>query len=159
MKAPILILFPVVAGLLVSSCGTSDPALTYQNEVIGRETEARSAVFPRVTSPGWRVLGDGKPELDVTGYSRVSWVKTGSPKDVVEVFYHGKMNPRIETNDPSTVTVMGHTVQTYPSGNEDPAFATQPVRLTAPNGTSAYYSFQFNNDHLCKTRNIPQFGW
>lgn len=50
-------------------------------------------------------------------------------------------------------------VQTYPSGNEDPAFATQPIQLTAPNGKSAYYSFQFNNEHLCKTREIPQFGW
>ena len=124
-----------------------------------REKEAAAATLPRVTSPGWRVQGGGKPLLDVTGYSRVSYVKDGSPTDEVEVFYHGQDNPRIDTNAQEFVTIMGRKVQTYPSGNEDPAFSTQPFLLTAPDGKSAYYSFRFNNERLYKTRDIPQFGW
>jgi hypothetical protein len=50
-------------------------------------------------------------------------------------------------------------VQTYDSGNEDVAFATQPIRLKAPNGKTAFYSFQFNNQRLYKSREIPEFGW
>lgn len=124
-----------------------------------REKEAATATLPRVITPGWRVLGDGKPSLDVTGYSRVSYVREGAPKDVVEVFYQGQDHQRIDTDAQEFVTIMGQKVQTYGSGNEDVAFATQPILLTAPNGKSAYYTFQFNHDHLYKTRDIPQFGW
>ena len=159
MKNPALILLSACFGLCAVSCVETDPASATQSMVIDREKEAAAATLPRVISPGWHVQGDGKPLLDVTGYSRVGYVKDGAPKDVVEVFYHGKDNPRINTNDQEFVTIMGQKVQTYGSGNEDPAFATQPILLTAPNGKSAYYSFQFNNEHLYKTREIPQFGW
>lgn len=141
------------------SCVAPDSVAAAQEKVMDREKEARSATLPRVITPGWHTLGDGKPLLDVTGYSRVSYVKDGSPNDFVEVYYHGQDNPRIQTDSSESVTVMGQKLQTYTSGNEDPAFATQPVRLTAPNGRSAYYSFQFNNEHLYKTRQIPEFGW
>ncbi len=146
-------------GFCSVSCVETDPAAARKDLVIEREKDAQSATLPRVISPGWHVQGDGKPSLDVTGYSRVGYVKDGSPKDVVEVFYHGRDNPRINTQDQEFVTVMGQKLQTYSSGNEDPAFATQPVLLTAPNGKSAYYSFQFNNEHLYKTRQIPEVGW
>ncbi len=141
------------------SCTTPDLATARRDLVMEREQAAGAATFPRVTTPGWQAQGDGKPSLDVTGYSRVGYVKDGSPKDVVEVFYHGQENPRVKTEDQEFVTVMGQKVQTYGSGNEIVAFATQPVRLTAPNGKSAYYSFQFNNEHLYRTRQIPEFGW
>lgn len=157
-----MIRYPLIAlatGLLAASCAPPDTAETYRNTGAKRETAALVAPFPRVVSPGWRVMGNGKPSLDVTGYCRVSWVRDGSPQDVVEVFYHGSDNPRVTTDDSSTVTVMGRSLQTYDSGNEDPAFATQPVWLTAPDGRSGYYSFQFHNRHLHKTRDIPRFGW
>jgi|GEM_PF-3363366 len=159
MKTHALLVLSVAAGLCVVSCKATDPAATQQNAVLDREKEAATATLPRVITPGWHVQGDGKPLLDVTGYSRVGYVKDGSPQDVVEVFYQGKDNPRIDTQDQEFVTVMGQKVQTYGSGNEEVAFATQPILLTAPNGKSAYYSFQFNNEHLYKTRLIPQFGW
>jgi hypothetical protein len=146
-------------GLLVVSCETQTPTPTYQEVISKLEKEAEGAVFPRVISPGWHALGNGRPEMDVSGVSRVSYVRDGAPKEVVEVFYHGTNNHRITTDDQSSVTIMGQKVQTYGSGNEEPAFATQPIKLTAPNGKSAYYSFQFNNEHLYKTRQIPQFGW
>jgi hypothetical protein len=149
----------LAASLLFISCEAPDPAAARQNVAMERENEAAAAILPRVTTPGWRAQGGGKPFLDVTGYSRVSYVKDGSPDDVVEVFYHGKDNPRVDTDSPESVTIMGRKVQTYASGNEDPAFATQPILLTAPDGKSAYYSFQFHNGHLYKTREIPQFGW
>jgi len=151
--------FCSAAILLVASCGTRDSSVTYTDLISGLEKEAAGAVFPRVTSPGWHALGNGRPEMDVSGVSRVSYVRDGSPKDVVEIFYHGGRNHRITTDDPSSVTVMGQRVQTYDSGNEDVAFATQPILLKAPNGKSAFYSFQFNNQRLYKTRDIPQFGW
>ncbi|MEO8616404.1 MAG: hypothetical protein ABI600_14765 [Luteolibacter sp.] len=147
------------AGLCFVSCEAADPAAARQKVVIDHEKEAGTAILPRVTTPGWHVQGDGKPSLDVTGYSRVGYVKDGSPKDVVEVFFHGQENPRIQTDSKESVTIMGHKLQTYSSGNEDPAFATQPIQLTAPDGKSAYYSFQFNNEHLYKSRQIPEFGW
>ncbi len=147
------------ASLLVVSCATQKPTPTYQEVISKLEKEAQGARFPRVVSPGWRALGNGKPEMDVSGISRVSYVKNGAPDDVVEVFYHGQNNSRITTNDPSSVTIMGQKVQTYGSGNEIVAFATQPMLLTAPNGKSAYYTFQFNNERLYRSREIPQFGW
>ena len=158
MKRPIPVFLSAII-LCTVSCETQSPTPTYQELISKLEREAGAAVFPRVISPGWRALGNGRPEMDVSGISRVSYVRNGSPKDVVEIFYHGRNNSRITTDDKSTVTVMGRKVQTYPSGNEDVAFATQPILLTAPNGKSAYYSFQFNNEHLYKTREIPQFGW
>jgi hypothetical protein len=159
MKNHALHSLSAATALCFVSCAASDPVTTQQSVVMDREKEAAAATLPRVISPGWHVLGDGKPLLDVTGYSRVGYVKDGSPKDVVEVFYHGRDNPRIDTQTREFVTIMGQKLQTYTSGNEEPAFATQPVLLTAPNGKSAYYSFQFNNEHLYKSRNIPQFGW
>jgi len=158
MRSPTL-LISATASFLVISCETQRPAPTYQEVISKLEKEAEDAVFPRVISPGWHALGNGRPEMDLSGFSRVSYVKDGAPKDVVEVFYHSQKNSRITTDDKSFVTIMGRKVQTYPSGNEDPAFATQPILLTAPNGKSAYYSFQFNNEHLYKTRRIPEFGW
>ncbi|MEO7097965.1 MAG: hypothetical protein ABI162_01290 [Luteolibacter sp.] len=110
-------------------------------------------------TPGWHVLGDGKPLLDVTGYSRVAYAKDGFPNDVVEVLYHGQDNPRIQTNARESVVIMGQKVLTYDSGNEDPAFATQPIQLTAPNGKAAFYSFHFNGAELYKGREIPTMGW
>lgn len=159
MKYPAFFALLVAVGLCTVSCVETDPAAAQQKVVLGREKEAATATLPRVISPGWHVQGDDKPYLDVTGYSRVGYVKDGSPKDVVEVFYHGQDNPRIQTDSPESVIVMSQKLQTYSSGNEDPAFATQPVLLTTPNGKSAYYSFQFNNEHLYKTRQIPEFGW
>lgn len=153
------LLVSATASLLIISCETQKPTPTYQEVISRLEKEAEGAVYPRVISPGWRALGNGRPEMDVSGISRVSYVRDGAPKDVVEVFYHGQNNSRITTDDKSSVTVMGQRVQTYGSGNEDVAIATQPILLTAPNGKSAYYSFQFNNEHLYKTRDIPQFGW
>ena len=153
------LLVSATASLLVISCQTQKPTPTYQEVISRLEKEAEGAAYPRVISPGWRALGNGRPEMDVSGISRVSYVRGGAPKDVVEVFYHGQKNSRITTDDKSSVTIMGQKVQTYGSGNEDVAFATQPILLTAPNGKSAYYSFQFNNEHLYKTRDIPQFGW
>lgn len=159
MKIPSLPLLSSLAILLAASCGTQDSSVTYTELISKLEKEAAGAVFPRVTSPGWRALRNGRPEMDVSGFSRVSYVRDGSPEDVVEVFYHGDKNHRITTDDPSSVTVMGQRVQTYDSGNEDVAFATQPILLKAPNGKSAFYSFQFNNQRLYKSRDIPQFGW
>jgi hypothetical protein len=159
MKLPIGPLLAAATSLLLISCETQKPTPTYQEVVSKLEKEAQGAAFPRVISPGWSALGNGKPEMDVSGVSRVSYVRNGAPKDVVEIFYHGQNNSQINTDDKSTVTVMGHKVQTYPSGNEDVAFATQPIQLTAPNGKSAWYSFQFNNERLYKTRQIPEFGW
>ena len=98
MKNHTLIVLSAAVGLCFVSCAASDPAAARQNVVIDREKEAATANLPHVITPGWRVLGDGKPSLDVTGYSRVGYVKDGSPKDVAEVFYHGQDNPRIETN-------------------------------------------------------------
>jgi hypothetical protein len=158
MKIPLLP-FSITASLLVISCETQKPTPTYQEVISKLEKETQEAVFPRVISPGWHALGNGKPEMDVSGVSRVSFARNGAPDDVVEVFSHGQNNSRITTDDKSTVTVMGQKVQTYGSGNEIVAFATQPLLLTAPNGKSAYYSFQFNNERLYKTRDIPQFGW
>lgn len=159
MMKPAIHFLLAAAGLLAISCETRNATPTYQEVISKLEKETQGAVFPRVISSGWRALGNGKPEMDVSGISRVSYVRDGAPKDVVEIFYHGRNNHRITTDDKSTVTVMGQTVQTYPSGNEDVAFATQPIRLTAPNGKSAWYSFQFNNETLYKTRRIPEFGW
>lgn len=159
MKYPNLPLLTALFGLCAMSCQPPNSATTQQNVVTKRENEAATATLPRVITPGWHVLGDGKPSLDVTGYSCVSYVRDAAPKDVVEVFYHGQDNPRINTNTQEYVSIMGQKIQTYSSGNEDPAFATQPILLTSPNGKSAYYSFQFNNMHLYKTRQIPQFGW
>jgi len=157
MKSPTLLALSATASLLAISCETRTP--TYQEVVSKLEKETKGAVFPRVISPGWRALGNGKPEMDVSGVSRVSYVRNGAPDDVVEIFYHGQDSSRITTDDKSSVTIMGQKVQTYGSGNETVAFATQPILLTAPNGKSAYYSFQFNNEHLYKSREIPQFGW
>lgn len=157
MKYPQLLIPLTAAGLLAVSCETRTP--TYQEVITKLEKETKGAVFPRVISPGWRALGNGRPEMDVSGISRVSYVRNGAPEDVVEIFYHGQNESRITTDDKSSVTIMGQKVQTYGSGNEIAAFATQPVLLTAPNGKSAYYTFQFNNERLYKTRDIPQFGW
>jgi hypothetical protein len=159
MKPPIVPLLAAAISLLLISCETQKPTPTYQEVISKLEKESQGAVFPRVTSPGWSALGNGKPEMDVSGISRVSYVRNGAPKDVVEIYYHGQNSSQINTDDKSTVTVMGRKVQTYPSGNEIAAFATQPILLTAPNGKSAWYSFQFNNERLYKTREIPQFGW
>ncbi len=159
MNTTTLTILPTVLCLHTVSCEAPNPTPTYQNVISKLQEETKGAVFPRVTSPGWRVSGSGKPEMDVSGISRVSYVKNGAPEDVVEIFYHGQNNSRITTDDKSSVTVMGQKVQTYGSGNENVAFATQPILLTAPNGKSAYYTFQFNNEHLYKTRDIPQFGW
>ncbi len=159
MKNHNSLVLAAVAGFCFVSCEPSNPAADSQKVVLNREKEAGNAPLPRVITPGWHVLGDGKPLLDVTGYSRVGYVKDGSPKDVVEVFYHGQDNPKIQTDSKDSVSIMGHKLQTYSSGNEDPSFATQPVQLTAPDGRSAFYSFQFNNEHLYKTREIPEFGW
>ena len=146
---------------LTISCGTRNPAPspTSQKIISGLERKSDEGVYPRVISPGWRVQGDGKPSMDVSGVRRVGYVKIGAPDDVAEVFYHGQDNSRITTDDKSSVTIMGRKVQTYGSGNEDVAFATQPILLTSPGGKSAYYSFQFHNENLYKTRKIPQFGW
>jgi hypothetical protein len=159
MKTSTLTVLSTVLCFYTVSCEAPNPTPTYQEVVSKLQEETKDAVFPRVVSPGWHALGNGKPEMDVSGISRVSYVKDGAPKDVVEVFYHGRNNSRITTDDKSSVTVMGQKVQTYGSGNENVAFATQPILLTAPNGKSAYYSFQFNNEHIYKTRQIPQFGW
>lgn len=159
MNNPTLLVLFAAIGVSAVSCQAPDPAAARQNLVMAREKDAAKATLPRVITPGWRVLGDGKPSLDVTGYSRVSYVKEGAPKDVVEVFYQGQDHQRIDTDAQEFVTIMGQRVQTYGSGNEELAFATQPILLTAPDGKSAYYTFQFNNDQLYKTRNIPQFGW
>ncbi len=160
MKNRILLtLSTLAAPVLFISCSTPSASPTYEDVVSKLQEETKDAVFPRVVSPGWRVLGNGTPEMDVSGVSRVSYVKNGAPDDVVEIFYHGQKNSRITADDKSSVTVMGQKVQTYGSGNEIVAFATQPILLTAPNGKSAYYTFQFNNEHLYKTRDIPQFGW
>ena len=159
MNHPRLLPVSAAAMFFMVSCETRNSIETYQDLVSKLEKEAAGAVFPRVISPGWRVMGDGKPLMDVSGFSRVSYVKDGAPKDIVEIFYHGKKDHRIITDDPSTVTIMGKTVQTYGSGNENVAFATQRLLLTAPNGQSAYYSFQFNNENLYKSRKIPDFGW
>jgi hypothetical protein len=147
--------------LLVVCCGTQNPGSASTREEMTSKVaqEAGSAVFPRVISSGWHRLGDSTPEMDVTGFSRITYQKNDAPKDVVEVYYHGMDGSQITTDDKSSVTIMGKKVQTYDSGNEDPAFATQPFLLTAPNGKSSYYSFQFNNANLYKTRAIPQFGW
>ncbi len=145
--------------LLAASCGTKDSETTYPELISKLEKEAAGAVFPRVTSPGWHALGNGRPEMDVCGFSRVTYVRNGAPDDVVEVFYQGDKNHRITTDDPSSVTIMGRKVQTYDSGNEDVAFATQPIQLKAPNGKTAFYSFQFHNERLYKSREIPEFGW
>lgn len=159
MKTSILKVLSTVLCLYTVSCEAPNPTPTYE-EVISRvEKENQDAVFPRVTSPGWRVMGDGKPEMSVRGVSTMSYVKNGAPDDTVIITYHGQKNPRITTDDKSSVTVMGKNVQTYGSGNEIVAFATQPVLLTAPNGKSAYYTFEFNNENLYHTRKIPQFGW
>jgi hypothetical protein len=158
MKIPLLPI-SIIACLLVVSCETQKPTPTYQEVISKLEKENQGAVFPRVISPGWHALGNGRPEMDVSGISRVSYVRDGAPEDVVEIFYHGQNNSRITTDDKSSVTVMGQKVQTYGSGNEIAAFATQPMLLTAPNGKSAYYTFQFNNERLYKTRDIPRFGW
>jgi hypothetical protein len=159
MKPSTLTILPTVLCLHTVSCEAPNPTPTYEEVISKLQEETKGAVFPRVISPGWRVMGSGKPEMDVSGVSRVSYVRNGAPKDVVEIFYHGQNNSRITTDDKSSVTVMGQNVQTYGSGNEDVAFATQPLLLTAPNGKSAYYTFQFNHEHLYKTRDIPQFGW
>lgn len=159
MKTPSLTILSALFAFCAVSCQSPGPTPTYQEVVSKLEKETEGAVFPRVTSPGWHALGNGRPSMDVSGFSRVSYVRDGAPKDVVEIFYHGQNSSQITTDDKSSITVMGRNVQTYPSGNEDPAFATQPILLTAPNGKSAYYSFQFNNDNLYKTRKIPQFGW
>jgi hypothetical protein len=159
MNTPTLTITSALFALVAVSCQTPGPTPTYQEVITKLEKETEGAVFPRVTSPGWHALGNGKPEMDVSGISRVSYVRDGAPKDVVEIFYHGQNGSQITTDDKSSVIVMGRKVQTYGSGNEDVAFATQPIQLTAPNGKSAYYSFQFNNDNLYKTRRIPQFGW
>ncbi len=159
MNSTQLRVLSAAAGFLVVSCETQKPTPTYQDVVSQLEKETRGAVFPRVTSPGWRVMGNGKPEMDVSGISRVSYVRDGAPDDVAHVYYHARKNSRITTDDPSSVTIMGQKVQTYGSGNEIAAFATQPLLLTAPNGKSAYYTFEFDNEQLYKTRDIPQFGW
>jgi hypothetical protein len=158
MRIPTPVILSAAAFWAVS-CQAQNPAPSYQEVVSNLERVAKGAVFPRVISPGWRALGNGRPEMDVSGISRVSFVRNSAPKDVVDIFYHGQDNHRIRTDDPEFVTIMGHKVQTYSSGNEDVAFATQPIRLTAPNEKSAFYSFQFHNERLYKTRDIPQFGW
>lgn len=154
-----LLLVASAAMFALVSCQTKNSMETYSEAIAKLEKEAAGAVFPRVISPGWRVMGDGKPSMDVSGFSNVSYVKEGAPDDIVDIFYHGKKDHRIITDDPSTVTIMGKTVQTYGSGNENVAFATQRLLLTAPNGKSAYYSFQFNNKNLYESRKIPEFGW
>ena len=154
-----LLVLSTAAGFLVASCETQKPTPTYQEVISQLEKETQGAVFPRVISPGWRAMGNGKPEMSVSGVSAMSYVKNGAPDDTVIIYYHGQKNPRITTDDKSSVTVMGQKVQTYGSGNEIVAFATQPILLTAPNGKSAYYTFEFNNENLYKTREIPEFGW
>ena len=146
---------------LTISCETRNPlpSPTYQEVISGLERKSEGVVYPRVISAGWRVQGDGKPSMDVSGVNRVGYVKIGAPDDVAEVFHHGRDHSRITTDDKNSVTIMGQKVQTYGSGNEDVAFATQPILLTSPGGKSAYYSFQFHNENLYKTRKIPQFGW
>ncbi|NJM36768.1 MAG: hypothetical protein HC845_02230 [Akkermansiaceae bacterium] len=102
----------------------------------------------------------GQPELDMTGFSRVTYVRDGAPDDLAEVYFLGSKGTPVETEEKETITVMGKTVKTYGSGNEEPAFSTQPVQLTAPDGKTAYYSFQFHGKNLFKNREkIPQFGW
>ena len=158
----ILIYAPfALLAFLTISCETrnSAPSPTSQKVISGLERKSDEGIYPRVISPGWRVQGDGKPSMDVSGVRRVGYVKIGAPDDVAEVFHHGQDNSRITTDDKSSVTIMGRKVQTYGSGNEDVAFATQPILLTSPGGKSAYYSFQFHNENLYKTRKIPQFGW
>ena len=158
----ILIYAPfALLAFLTISCETrnSAPSPTSQKVISGLERKSDEGIYPRVISPGWRVQGDGKPSMDVSGVRRVGYVKIGAPDDVAEVFHHGQDNSRITTDDKSSVTIMGRKVQTYGSGNEDVAFATQPILLTSPGGKSAYYSFQFHNEKLYKTRKIPQFGW
>ncbi len=145
--------------LSIVSCETQKPTPTFEEVISKVEKETQGAVFPRITSPGWRVMGNGKPEMSVSGVSTMSYVKNGASDDTVIIYYHGQKNSRITTDDKSSVTVMGQKVQTYGSGNEIVAFATQPMLLTAPNGKSAYYTFEFNNENLYKTRDIPQFGW
>jgi hypothetical protein len=148
----------VTCGVLSTiSCETQTP--TYEGVISKVEKQTRGAIYPRVTSPGWSVMRNGKPEMDVSGVSRVSYVRDGAPDDVAHVYYHGQKNSRITTDDPASVIIMGQKVQTYGSGNEIAAFATQPILLTAPNGKSAYYTFEFDNEHLYQTRDIPQFGW
>lgn len=132
--------------LYTVSCKAPNPTPTYEEVISELQEETKGAVFPRVITPGWRVMGNGKPEMDVSGVSRVSYVRNGAPNHVVEIFYHGQNNSHITTDDKSSVTIMGQNVQTYGSGNEDVAFATQPILLTVPNGKSAYYTFQFNNE-------------
>jgi hypothetical protein len=159
MKNPTLTVFSAVLCLYSVSCEAPNPTPTYQEVISGLEKENKGAIYPRVISPGWRVMGNGKPEMDVSGISRVSYVRDGAPDDVAHVYYHGRKNSRITTDDPSSVIIMGQKVETYGSGNEIAAFATQPILLTAPNGKSAYYTFEFDNEHLYQTRDIPQFGW
>lgn len=154
-----LLVLSTAASFLAVSCAPQNTTPTYEEVISKVEKETQGAVFPRVTSPGWRVMGNGNPEPSVSGASAMSYAKIGAPDDTVIIYYHGQKNHRITTDDPSSVTIMGQKVQTYGSGNEIVAFATQPIRLTAPNGKSAYYTFEFNNENLYKTRDIPQFGW
>jgi hypothetical protein len=119
-----------------------------------------ASVFPRVISPGWKVSGDGQPSMDVTGFSRVTYTRDGAPDDVAEVYFLGSKGTAVQGGNEESVTIMGKAVATYASGNEDPAFSTQPVQLTSPNGKTAYYSFQFHGENFYKNRQkIPQFGW
>jgi hypothetical protein len=159
MRHAKLLVISTATSFLVASCQTQNSTPTYEEVISKVEKETRGVVFPRVTSPGWHVMGNGKPEMSVSGVSTMSYAKNGSPDDIVIIYYHGQKNPRITTDDKSSVTIMGQKVQTYGSGNEIVAFATQPILLTAPNEKSAYYTFEFNNQNLYKTREIPQFGW
>jgi hypothetical protein len=137
------------------SCAPSENPTATDSRASQAKTE--TTAFPKVISSGWTAQNDGKPSEGLNGFSYMSYARKGAPADVVDVYYHGSDGRRINTDEPEFVQIMGQKIQTYGSGNEEAAFATQRFLLTPP--SAAYYSFEFHGDHLYKSRKIPEFGW
>lgn len=116
------------------------------------------ASFPRITSSGWRTKQTA-PEASLQGLPSVRYRSVADPDNSIEILLQGKTPNWIKTTAPEFVTIMGQKVQTYGSGNEVLAFATQPFLLTPPGGSAAYYSFEFTGDKIYKSREIPEFSW
>ena len=155
MKNKILVCLSLSLSLV--SCVTT-PTPSSGSSVPASATNLDSIAFPRITSSGW-IRSQTSPELGLNGLPCVRYKSVADRSTSVEIYFQGKSPQWVKTTAPEFITIMGHKVQTYGSGNEVVAFATQPLLLASPDGSSSYYTFDFTGDNLYKSRNIPTFSW
>ena len=155
MKIEILACLPLLLSL--ASC-VAPPTPSSSSSATASAANLDTITFPRITSSGWQRT-QTKPELGLNGLPCVRYRNAADRSTSVEIYFHGKAPQWVKTTEPEFVTIMGQKVQTYGSGNEVVAFATQPFLLTTPDGASNYYTFDFTGDNLYKSRKIPGFSW